>query len=243
MEVEPTNAPAKPVERKENLWANLLLNIILPTLILTKGSGEDALGPTWGILVALAFPIGYGLYDFSQSKKVNFFSALGVISVCLTGGISLLKLAPEYIAIKEAAIPGIIGLVCLGSTYTRYPLVRTFLYSDKIMQVDKVQAALEQAGNASAFEKSLKYASYMLAGSFFLSSALNYLLAKIVVVSSPGTEQYNSELGKMIAWSFPVITVPSMIVLLFTAYYLYRTITRLTHLTLDDILIQPNPKP
>ncbi|MDP3449658.1 MAG: beta-galactosidase, partial [Anaerolineaceae bacterium] len=48
-------------------------------------------------------------------------------SVMLTGGISLLELDPQYIAIKEAAIPGIIGLAVLGSQYTRFPLVRTLI--------------------------------------------------------------------------------------------------------------------
>src|SRR5690606_41414891 len=61
------------------------------------------------IVFALAFPIGYGLWDLRQSGKINPFSVLGVVSVFLTGGISLLELDPQYIAIKEAAIPAIIG--------------------------------------------------------------------------------------------------------------------------------------
>ncbi len=232
-----------PPQRQENIWANLLLNIIIPTVILTKGSSEQYLGPTLGIIVALSFPIGYGIYDFIQTRKPNIFSILGVISVVLTGGMSLLKLPPEYIAIKEAAIPGIIGLVCLGSTFTKFPLVRTFLYNERIMQVAKVQDALEQSGNVNAFERTLLYASYMLAASFFLSSALNYILAKVVLVSPPGTEAYNAELGKMTVLSFPVITIPSMLVLIGAAMYLFRSITNLTHLTWDDILIHPEPKP
>ncbi len=35
---------------------------------------------------------------------------LGLISVLLTGGIGLLELDPQWLAIKEAAIPGIIGI-------------------------------------------------------------------------------------------------------------------------------------
>lgn len=236
------NSSSTQPQQKENLFLNLLLNIIIPTFILMKGSGEDYLGPTWGLLVALAFPVGYGLYDYSKTRKINFFSALGVISVMLTGGISLLKLPPQYMAVKEAAIPGLLGLATLGSLYTRYPLVRTFLYNDKIMQVDKVHAALEKFGNIAAFERVLKFASYMLAGSFFLSSILNYVLAKVVLVSQPGTEAYNAELGKMTALSFPVITIPSMIVMIIALFYLFRNITRLTHLKWEEILIEPEEK-
>jgi hypothetical protein len=230
--------PQKPKEHQESLLANLLLNIVIPTLVLTKGSKEAYLGPTLGLLVALAFPLGYGLYHYWRSRKINLFSAIGLVSVLLTGGISLLKLPPEYMAIKEAAIPGLLGLATLISIYTPYPLVRTFLYNDKVMDVAKVHDALEKYGNVEAFEKSLANATYMLAGSFFLSSVLNYALAKWVLVSPPGTEQYNAELGTMTALSFPVITIPSMAVFMAAVFYLFRSITRLTHLHWEDILKQ-----
>jgi hypothetical protein len=94
-------------KKGNGFFANLIFNIIVPTLILTKLSAPEYLGPVWSIVVALSFPIGYGLWDLKQSGKVNGFSVLGIISVFLTGGISLLQLDPKYIAIKEAAIPAI----------------------------------------------------------------------------------------------------------------------------------------
>lgn len=231
--------------RQENMLLNILLNIVIPTLILVKGSKEAYLGPTVGLLVALAFPIAYGLYDYQRTRKANLFSIIGIVSVMLTGGISLLKMPPEYIAIKEASIPGILGLICLGSVYTRFPLVRTFLYNEKILNVKKVHDALTSFNTVNAFEKVLKNASYMLSASFFLSAVLNYGLAKYVVVSTPGTEAYNAELGKMMALSFPVITIPSTIVMLGALFYLFRNITHLTHLHWEEIVHQPptkNPK-
>ncbi len=239
---QPDNKPATQPAQQENMLANILLNIVIPTLILMKGSNEQYLGPTWGLLVALAFPIGYGLYDYNKTRKANLFSIIGIISVMLTGGLTLLKMPPEYIAIKEASIPAILGIICLGSMYTRYPLVRTFLYNEKILNVKKVHDSLLSFNNVNAFEKVLKNASYMLAGSFFLSAVLNYGLAKYIVVSAPGTEQYNAELGKMMALSFPVITVPSTIVMFAALFYLFRNITRLTHLHWEEILHEPPAK-
>lgn len=226
--------PAKP--KRESLLANLLLNIVIPTLILTKFSGEDQLGIKLGIVVALAFPLVYGARDFLISRKLNVFSALGFVSILLTGGISLLELDPQYIAIKEAAIPGIIGLATLLSMKTRYPLVKTFLYNDKVLKVDKVAAALEEYNNERAFERTLRNASYMIAGSFFLSSLLNYILAKIILVSDPGTVAFNAELGKMTALSFPVIALPAMVIMAFALFYLFRRIRQLTHLGLEDVM-------
>jgi len=229
----------KPKEKKENLLVNIALNIIIPTVILTKFSGEDALGVKYALIVALAFPIGYGIFDFGRAHKINLFSALGVISILLTGGISLLELDPAYIAIKEAAVPALLGLATVGSIYTRYPLVRTFLYNDKFIQVPKVNSALEKYDNKHAFDNRLRNASFMVASSFFLSSALNYGLAKYLLVSPPGTEEFNIELGKMTLWSFPVITLPAMSVMIITLVYLYRSITKLTHLDFEDIMIDP----
>ncbi|MBU3069870.1 MFS transporter [Aestuariicella sp. G3-2] len=224
--------------KRESLLLNLLLNIVIPTVILTKLSGENMLGTQWAIVVALAFPIVYGLNDFRRTGKINLFSGLGVLSIFLTGGISLLELDPQYIVIKEAGVPGILGIATLISLKTRYPLVKTFLYNDKILQIDKVAAALETTGNETAFDKALKNASYLVAMSFFLSSFLNYALAKYLLVSPPGTEAFNAELGKMTALSFPVIAIPATLVMMGALFYLFSRIKSLTQLDLDDILIQ-----
>ena len=203
---------------------------------MTKLSGEAYLGPAWSIVVALIFPIGFGLWDLKQSGKVNAFSILGIVSVLLTGGISLLELDPKYIAIKEAAIPGFLGLATLLSLKTKYPLVRTFLYNDQIIKVDVVNHALDEFGNHIAFESVLKNATYLLASSFALSSVLNYVLAKWIVVSAPGTAAFNEELGKMTALSYPVIALPAMAIMIFTLFYLFSNIKKLTHLNLEDIM-------
>lgn len=224
-------------QKKENPLLNILLNIVIPTVILVKFSGPDHLGPKLGIVVALAFPIGYGVFDFTRTRKLNFFSALGVLSVMLTGGMSLLELDPKYIAIKEATIPALFGIATLASLKTRYPLVRTFLFNDAVLQTDKVYEALETRGKQREFDKSLVIASYMIAGSFLLSSILNYVLAKVVLVSAPGTEEFNAELGTMTALSFPVITIPAMLVLFGALFYLFRQIKVLTGLTLEDVFI------
>jgi len=246
--------------KKESMLANILLNIVIPTLILMKGSesawlqsqlmGIDSStgwslaalyaehGIKMAIVVALAFPIIYGVRDFGRAGKVNVFSALGVFSILLTGGIGLLELDPKYIAIKEAAIPGILGLVTVFSMKTRYPLVKTFLYNDKILQVNKIQHALVERGKERAFEASLNIASYLVAGSFFLSSFLNYVLAKWIVVSPAGTAAFNEELGKMTALSFPVISIPATIVMMAALFYLFRSIKQLTGLSFEEVLVE-----
>lgn len=232
-----TTQPSKTAQpKKHSLLANLGFNILIPTIILSKLSGDNYLGPVYSVVVALAFPIFYGVRDYLSAHKPNFFSILGVISVIMTGGMSLLKLPPEYIAIKEATIPSLLGLATLISIYTRYPLVRTFLYNDQILQVEKISASLRENQTTADFERHLKIASYLVAGSFFLSGTLNYALAKIILVSAPGTTEFAEELGKMTALSFPIIALPCTLVLAGTLYYLLSNIQKLTRLSLDEIM-------
>ncbi|MFT6390140.1 MAG: hypothetical protein ACJAUP_003541 [Cellvibrionaceae bacterium] len=223
-------------EKKENILVNIVVNIVIPTLILSNLSGEEHLGVKLAIIVALAFPIAYGLYDIRRSGKFNLFSALGIFNIAMTGGMALLELPPQYIIIKEAAVPAIFAIVTLISLKTRYPLVKTFLYNDKIMQVEKVSAALEEKNTENEFDQALANASYLMALSFIVSSILNYILAKILLVSEPGTEAFNAELGKMNALSFPVIAIPATIIMMFALFYLFKRIKALTQLELEDIL-------
>ncbi|WGL17744.1 MFS transporter [Microbulbifer bruguierae] len=232
----PESAQQKP--QKESLLGNLLLNIVIPTLILTKLSGDHWLGAKWAIVVALAFPLIYGARDLIRSGKVNFFSALGVISILLTGSMSLLELDAKYIAIKEAAIPGLLGIATIVSLYTRWPLVRTLIYNERILDTAKIARSLQSNGNESAFDRTLQQASWMIAGSFFVSSALNYILAEVLLKSPPGTEAFNEELGKMTALSFPVIALPATIILMLVLFFLFRRIGKLTGLKLEEIVVQ-----
>ena len=238
----PDNAPGKSPAKKENMLSNILMNIVIPTLILIKLSGDTfmghpwGLGPTWALIVALAFPITYGVKDFLNQRKFNAFSGLGIISVLLTGGISLLHLDTKYYAMKEAAIPALIGLIFIISTKTRYPLLKTFLYNDKLLKVSKISEILKERENEQKFERTLRNGSYLLAFSYFVCAALNYVLAKMIVVSATGTPEFNVEIGKMHLVGFGVIVVPSILFLVATLFYIFRDIRLLTGLSFEEAM-------
>lgn len=236
-EQQQTKDNSKKEKKQSGFLSNLAFNIVIPTLILTKASSSDYLGPIWSIVVALSFPILFGIWDLIQTKKVNGFSILGIVSVILTGGISLFELDPQYIAIKEAAIPGIIGLVVLFTHNTKYSVVKMLLLNDKLINLPKLAIALEKSSNQDAFNQRLKLAGYIVASSFFLSSALNYGLAKFIITGQPGTTEFSEQLGKMTALSYPVIVIPSMILLIAAVYYLFKGISSLTGEDLESFLI------
>ncbi len=230
--------------KKENTFLNLGFNLILPILLLNKGKQwfGSYLEPYFEnvavgvLLIAIAFPVVYFIYDYIKRSKYNVFSILGLISVLLTGGIGILEIPTEWFAVKEAAIPLLLGLAVLISLKTPYPLIRTLLYNPEIIDVDKVHDALVEHKSEAAFERLLVRCTWLLAGSFLLSGVLNFFLARWIVVSPSGTDAFNSEVSKMMAWSWPVIAIPSMAIMMYALMQLLGGIKKMTGLELDDVL-------
>ncbi|HED33566.1 MAG TPA: MFS transporter [Gammaproteobacteria bacterium] len=230
------NNTQKSPEHKPRPLIDLLLGIIIPSIVLMKFSGDAELGARIALVVALTFPLSWGLFELIKYKKYNFIALLGLISVLLTGGIGLLQLDTQWLAIKEAAIPGLIGIAVLVSTQTRYPLIKTLLYNPKIMNVDKIGQKLDENGSANLFDARLLSATYLLGGTFFFSAAMNYILARWIVTSPAGSAAFNEQLGQMNLLSYPMIAIPSMLMMLGIFYYLWRTIHGMTELALEDII-------
>jgi len=214
----------------------LAVTLIVPSLILMKLSGPEDLGAVNALLLALAFPLAWGARDLLMRRKLNLFAALGLVSILLTGGIGLLQLDSQWLVIKEAAIPGLIGLAVAVSAHTRYPLVRVLLLSPALMNVERIQQSLGQRSNGDAFDTRLKAATWMLGGSFFFSAAMNYFLATWFVVSPAGTPAFNEELGRLTLLSYPMIALPSMLIMIAVLYYLARSIRELAGLKLAEAL-------
>lgn len=215
---------------------NLLLTVVLPVIILTRFSSEDRLGPDGALIAALAIPVAYALWELARSRKVSANPIIGIVGVLLTGGFRLLELPPEWFAIKEAAIPAALALAILVSAWIGKPLARVFL--NTVLDRERIDAALAETGNEAEYEERTSIATYLLASAFVLSAILNFVLARMVVTSDPGTDAFNSELGRMTALSYPVITIPVMIVLIGTLFYIFNTVGKLTGLELEDMMKQ-----
>ena len=158
------------------------------------------------------------------------------MSILLIGTFSLLSLDTKWIVIKEAGIPFIFGLFVIISLKTPFPVVKKLLLNDQILNLEKINLKLVENGYTDRFEKRITVSTFMLASSFFLSSFLNSLLAKMMLKSLPGTAAFNEELGLMTAYSFPVIAIPSMIIIIAIFFYLIRSITSLTELKFNEVL-------
>lgn len=187
------------------------------------------------LVVALAFPIAYGAMDLIRNKKFNFIAALGFVSVLLTGGIGLLELDTRWLALKEALIPGLIGLAVLGSTFTRYPFMQKMVLNDTVLNLELITERLKENNKTQAFERCLMSSNYLFASTFAFSSAMNYFLATWIVTSPAGTPEFNEELGKLTLYSYPIIAIPSMLMMFGIFYYVWRQIRAMTTLETEQI--------
>jgi hypothetical protein len=215
---------------------DILVSIIIPSIVLMKFSGDEDLGASGALITALVFPLAWGLYELIRFNIKNYIALLGLISVLLTGSIGLLQLDTQWLAVKEAAIPGLIGVVVLISARLGYPLVKTLLYNPKVLDTERISRILHERGFAKIFEIRLLNATYMLSGTFFFSALMNYLLATWIVTSPTGSEAFNEELGRLTLVSYPVIVIPSMLMMFAIFYFLWRSIHGLTDLKLEEIM-------
>ena len=116
---EPTPAPAAtttattPPRPAANVWVELLVTIVAPSLVLMQGNPLMGALPT--LLVALALPLGWGLWQVQHKRSFGLMASIGVVSTLLTGGIGLMELDAKWLAVKEAAVPAALGLVVAGS--------------------------------------------------------------------------------------------------------------------------------
>ncbi len=227
------NSPERP--KRENLLLNLACNIAAPALILSKLSTEERLGPVVGLIVALAFPITYGVWDFVKRRKFNFIAGIGFASTLLTGGFALAEVDGLWFAVKEASVPAVIGLMVLLSMKSKRPLIREFIYNDQVIDIPKVDDALAARSARPAFERLLGQAGGLVTASFFISAALNFILARWLLTAPAGTPEFNAQLGKMQWLSWPVIVVPSMGMMMWALWRLLGGIKRLTGLELEEI--------
>ena len=223
-------------KKKESPLVSLLVSIVIPAIILSKFSTEEYLGILPGFLVALSLPVAYAIYNLFVRKETGFIAIIGFVSIFLTGIIGVFEFPTEWLAVKEAAVPLLIGVAVIASLKTPYPLVKKLLFNEEILDLKLIDEKLQENYNAPKLENVLTKATFMVAGSFLLSAFLNFFLTKYIVVSPAGTAQFNEELGTLTAISYPAIALPSTAVMFVALYYIFKQITKLTGLSFEEMM-------
>jgi hypothetical protein len=225
-----------PTPKRENLLVNLACNVAVPFVLMGQLSKDTRLGPAWGLVVALLFPLGYGIYDFVARRKANALSVIGFTGILLSGVLGLLKLAGFWFAVKDAAFSAFMGLALLLTMRSREPLVKTMFYNPSVMDVDLIEAALKERGAEASLDVLLRKCTWLMAASFFVSGVIGFFLARYLLKSPGGTPEFNAELAKLHLLGWVVIAVPAMIMMMFALWRFVTGLKAISGLTLDQIL-------
>jgi hypothetical protein len=240
---------------QENPLHNILINVILPVFALSSLSKEGDkfwhIGPLYGIILAVLPPLAYGIHHFWKTKKANVFSMLGIVSVLLTGGLTIYlwnkdgTIKPNagiLFGIKEASIPFILGLAVIFSRRSKSPLLNAFLYNDSLFNVSAIETTVAEKQVEPAYQKLLTNCTWLFAGSFAISTILNLLLAmhflgELDHTAANAREIYNEKVAKITGWGFLVVGAPLLLILAATFFYLMRGLTQVTGIKRDDLLL------
>jgi len=233
----------KPPQKPENALLNILFNIVIPILILNRGS--QYLGSFWALIIAISFPLGYGIYDLITRKKTNAISILGLLNVGITGSFALFKLQGLMFAIKEAAFPLLVGAFVFGSAFSKTPFISTLFLNPQLFNIDTLKRRLQERNTELDFNLLLKKATLWISLSFVFSAALNFFLAvRIFSPISTALEDeaqaqiLNEQIARMTAWSMGVIVVPCMIFMILIFMYVKKGTQDLSGLSEDELLVQ-----
>jgi len=230
--------PAKPSPLLE-----VAVTIVVPGLVLMQLSGDGALGSVGALALALAFPVGWGVWDGWRRRKLNWLALVGIASTLLTGGIGLLKLDAQWLAIKEAVVPALMGLVIAASAWTRHPLIHALVFDAALLDTERINRALAARHAAAAFEARLRAGTLLLAALFIATGVAGYGLARWVVRSPAGTEAFNQELGRLTLLSYPLVALPTMLLMMALLYWLAASARRLTGLSFGELFHAAPPTP
>jgi len=231
----------KAEESKENPFLNILINILLPVIILNKGS--NFVDARWTLLAALCLPLGYGLHDYIKRGRKNYVSLLGLINILLTGGLALMSLQGIWFALKEASLPLFLGILVMGSAWTKNPAARMMFCNPQVLNMKEIEERLAQHLREADFMALLKRTTLWFSVSFFISSILNFVLAYEIfkdidpaLASGVRDQILNEQIARMTWMGFAVIALPLMIFSGILIYFFLKRVSALTELPINALI-------
>ncbi|MFN7343392.1 MAG: hypothetical protein ACK5TA_08655, partial [bacterium] len=131
----------------------------------------------------------------------------------------------------------------IASHWSKTPLLRSFLYSDSIFDINKIERKVNEIGKQVEYNKVLLSSTILFGMSFFISTFLNfglamYFLGDLDHTSADASEIYNEKVAKVTGWGFVVIGLPIMVFLFFTLRKLLGGLRDLTGFK-DEELMMP----
>lgn len=220
--------------RPSTSLAQLVVNFVIPIIVLTKFSGPNQLGPTKGMLVALAFPVAFEVYNVWKRRKLSMLSVFAVGGILVTGLVSLLGLGEGWLAVRRSISYFVAAIAILVSVRIDKSIVGWLL--PQILDIDKVNAAVENNHKQKELKRHIVTTSYAASVVLLVIGAVSYVLTRIVIVSAANTTAYNQEYARLRILSLPYVTVPFLLGLGAVMIYFLLRIEKITGLDPEELL-------
>ncbi len=195
------------------------------------------------LLLALAFPVFYGLFDLFKNKRKNIISGFGVLNVLFTGGLALYQAQGIWFAVKEAAFPLLVGIFVLISSYTKKSFFEYILRQTPLLKWDLVEERLQRFSSPDHLKSLFKKSTLMFSLSFFISALLNFVLALYIFSPEKGglsqEEQevlLNKKIADMTYLGFIVIGLPMTAFALGVFWWFLKKLSHAVRLPVEHIL-------
>ncbi|MGZ3722111.1 MAG: VC0807 family protein [Bdellovibrionales bacterium] len=231
----------KPTPPPENPLLSLVVNILIPVMILNKGS--HFISSQLTLLVALCFPLVYGIQDYVRRKHKNYVSLVGLVNILLTGSLALMSLNGIWFAFKEATLPSVLGCLVLFSAWTKNPAAKILFCNPHVLNMELIEERLATLARESVFLKILKQTTLWLSLSFFTSAAANFTLAlgifKDIDPKLANEEQMsilNAQLAHMTWLGFGVVALPLMVFSGILIYVFLHRVSKLIDVPVDSLM-------
>ena len=210
---------------------------MLPSFVLDQLSDPARLGPAGALIVSLLFPVTYAGWCWWKRSGWNLFSIIGFITVLLSGGLGLLKLDAFWFALKESAMPLVLGAAFPLSHVLGKPLINALVMQPHLINLRAVTTALNTAERNAAYQDALRRGSWGIGLATIGSSAGNFFLAlHLLRGKEPGGEAFVKGIGTLNWASVLVIGVPLCAVMLLVFVWLIRRIQSITGLERADLM-------
>lgn len=211
-----------------------IAGFIIPTIILLFLSDESRLGPFYGMLLSLAFPVAVELYAVLSGRKASYISAFAIVGILLIGVISLFGLSEEWLAARRAAFyfVGGFGLLLL----TRFKPSLVIRGIGAMIDIDTVQAATKKNGTSADFNKLVMRVAFVIAAMLIAIGTWSYIFTIIFMNAPTGSSEFNAQYAQLRLLSLPFITLPLLIGTVGVLMYLFGRIEKLTGLGTDQLI-------
>ena len=221
-------------DHKPSNLLQFIVNFAIPIFILTRFSSESRLGPIKSMLLALAFPVAFEIYNVYKRKKLSMLSVVAIGGIVVTGAISLLGLSEGWLAIRRSVPYFAVASAILVSIIIKRPLLNLLL--PQMVDMDKVKAAARKNHTLPKLNQHINRTGYIVSAIFFIISVASYALTRIVITTNAGTSKFNEEYARLRLLSIPLTTLPLLIGFVTTIMYLLAKTEKLTGLQTEDLL-------